>query len=61
MFGRSATSTGNSLWLGSSRTDVVADKQHYGSHYGDITDSGVLIGTYRDAQGVDHAARWFCS
>ena len=61
VFGWSATSSRMSLWQGRTRTDVVADKRHYGSIYADITDDGRLIGTYRDAQNVDHAALWYCS
>ncbi|MFS8097094.1 hypothetical protein LFM09_08115 [Lentzea alba] len=57
------TNNGASLWQGGARTrtEVVADQVHYGTMYGDITDDGRLIGTYRDAQQVNHAAIWFCS
>lgn len=52
---------GAALWRDNSRTDIVTDKSPAAGYYGDITDDGVLIGNYQDADGIVHAARWFCS
>ena len=63
VFGRDYTSTGVReivLWQQGVRQRVELEKQPYGLYYGDVTDDGVLIGTYDDAEWVSHPARWFC-
>ncbi|MFS8097096.1 hypothetical protein LFM09_08125 [Lentzea alba] len=50
---------GTSLWQNGWRTDVDSEKDPHPSYYGDATDGGALIATYRDAQGNTYPARWF--
>lgn len=50
---------GASLWQNGWRTDVDSEKEPHPSYFGDATDGGALIGTYRDEQGKNHPARWF--
>ncbi|MFS8095570.1 hypothetical protein LFM09_00360 [Lentzea alba] len=57
----SLTGGGAAVWRDGGRTGVVADKMPQSTSYGDITDDGVLIGSYLGADGNDHAARWFCA
>jgi uncharacterized membrane protein len=63
IFGRAYTRTGvrqTIVWQHGVRQRVEAEKQPDGLYYGDVTDDGVLIGTYEDAEWVSHPARWFC-
>ncbi|MFD5826428.1 hypothetical protein [Lentzea sp. NPDC060358] len=48
-----------SLWQWGIRYAVDSASLPDPSHYGDISDEGALIGTYQDAGGSSHPARWF--
>ncbi|MFS8097099.1 hypothetical protein LFM09_08140 [Lentzea alba] len=49
------------LWRNGVREQLRSDKLLNPSHHGDVTDDGVLIGTYSDGEGTTHPARWFCA
>ncbi|MFS8097097.1 hypothetical protein LFM09_08130 [Lentzea alba] len=48
----------NVLWQQGVRQLLDADKQLDRFYHGDVTDDGVLIGTYSDADWTSHPARW---
>ena len=50
-----------SIWSGGTRKPIEADVLPNVVYAGDITDDGTMIGTYHDAAGNPHAARWTCS
>lgn len=47
------------LWQWGGHHDVDSEKPPKPGCYGDITDEGALIGTYENADGSVHPARWF--
>jgi hypothetical protein len=47
------------LWQWGTRYNVDSEKQPKVIYYGDISDEGALIGTYENADGSSHPARWF--
>jgi hypothetical protein len=60
LFGVNTSGT-TSVWSGGTRKPIEADVLPYPGYAGDITDDGVMIGTYRDAANGTHPARWTCS
>ncbi|MFS8097093.1 hypothetical protein LFM09_08110 [Lentzea alba] len=47
------------LWQWGTHYAVDAEKLPSAWYYGDVTDGGGLVGTYMDADGGRHPARWF--